>query len=281
MGGIVWLASYPKSGNTWLRMFFANLLFDGTEPVGINEVGIQNASERRLFDETVGIAASDLRPDEIDRLRPEVYRHLAARTAGTAFLKIHDAYTPTFGTPDRETIRGAIYLIRNPLDVAVSFAHHLGCSIDRAIGYMADGDYAFCQQQDRLHVQLRQPLLSWSQHLQSWVDAPDIPVHPVRYEDMQLRTRETFVALTRFAGLSVDEGQLATALQRCRFSELQRQERTLTFRERPRAEPFFRSGQVGAWREVLTAAQVAGVVEAHAETMRRFGYLDGGGEPQD
>jgi aryl sulfotransferase len=275
MGEIVWLASYPKSGNTWLRLFLANLICG---EVGINELGIPIASERQLFDETVGIAAADLRPAEIDRLRAEVYRHLAARTGQTAFVKIHDAYVPAFGSPG---IHGAIYLVRNPLDVAVSFAHHLDCSIDEAIDKMADDDYGFCHQEDRLYDQLPQRLRSWSLHVQSWVDAPDIPVHPVRYEEMQRRPRETFAALARFAGLEVDAGRLAAALERCSFPELQRQERELAFRERPRQAPFFRSGQVGAWREALSAAHVARVVEAHAEVMRRFGYLDSGGEPQD
>lgn len=278
MGEIVWLASYPKSGNTWLRLFFANLICGELDPVGINELGIPIASVRQMFDETVGIAAADLLPAEIDRLRPEVYRHLAAQTEDTAFLKIHDAYAPAFGSPG---IRGAIYLIRNPLDVAVSFAHHLDCSIDQAIDSMADDDYGFCHREDRLYDQLPQRLRSWSLHVQSWVDTTDIPVHPVRYEEMQRRPRETFAALARFVGLEVDEARLAAALERCSFSELQRQERELPFRERPRDATFFRSGRAGAWREALTAAQVARVIDAHGQVMRRFGYLDSGGEPQE
>jgi len=50
--GIIWLASYPKSGNTWLRIFLTNLRCDGEEPVNINELdGGPIASARALFDE--------------------------------------------------------------------------------------------------------------------------------------------------------------------------------------------------------------------------------------
>ncbi|MEJ2083836.1 MAG: sulfotransferase, partial [Acidobacteriota bacterium] len=39
MTGIVWLASYPKSGNTWLRAFLMNFLDPGKRPVDINQLG--------------------------------------------------------------------------------------------------------------------------------------------------------------------------------------------------------------------------------------------------
>ena len=130
MGGIIWLASYPKSGNTWLRVFLANLRGDLELPVEINEFDFAPiASRRRIFDEETGIEASDLTSYEIDRLRPEVYEQLAAKADEILFMKVHDAYTtndrklPLF--PEKATV-GTIYIIRNPMDVAISFPHHSG-----------------------------------------------------------------------------------------------------------------------------------------------------------
>ncbi len=73
---IVWLASYPKSGNTWMRAFLSNYLADGDKPVDINslDTGGPIASARTIFDEAVGVEASDLTQDEIERYRPRVYR---------------------------------------------------------------------------------------------------------------------------------------------------------------------------------------------------------------
>jgi hypothetical protein len=111
-----------------LRIFLTNLRREGEEPVNINELdGGPIASARARFDEAAGIESSDFIPEEIDRLRPKVYEQLAAGANETLFFKVHAAYTYTADgwalLPLRAT-QGAIYLIRNPLDVAVALAHH-------------------------------------------------------------------------------------------------------------------------------------------------------------
>ena len=144
--GIIWLASYPKSGNTWLRIFLTNLRRDAEGPVNINDLdGGPIASDRGLFDNATGIEASDLTSEEIDRLRPEVYERLAAEAKEVLFLKVHDAYT--YGADGRPLLSAggsrAIYLIRNPLDVAVAFANHNSRDLDTIIRQMADEEFAF------------------------------------------------------------------------------------------------------------------------------------------
>jgi aryl sulfotransferase len=283
MSGIVWLASYPKSGNTWFRIFLTNLLRDGDEPASINELeNTPMASARGLFDENIGIEASDLTADEIDRLRPELYRYLADTTREQLYMKIHDAYTDV--APDRpliptEATAGAIYFVRNPLDVAVSNAHHSGTDYDTAIANMADDTLSYCRKVDRLHDQLRQKLLSWSNHVLSWTDRAPFPVCLLRYEDMKVAPLATFARAVRFAGLDYGEVQIEKAIRFSAFDILQQQEETDDFRERsPVANRFFRKGQSGSWREELTAEQVARVVRDHAGVMRRLGYLDEHGE---
>ncbi|NJK96875.1 MAG: sulfotransferase domain-containing protein, partial [Bacteroidales bacterium] len=122
---IIWLASYPKSGNTWFRAFLANLLHPGDKPADINELeGGPIASSRALFDEATGLSSSDLTPAEIENLRPFVYRYIARNSTEIIFHKIHDAYTLTsegVALVPAEATRCAIYFVRNPLDVAVFF----------------------------------------------------------------------------------------------------------------------------------------------------------------
>ena len=124
--GIIWLASYPKSGNTWFR-FFLRALLNENETRGC-EMGM--ASSREVFDDYTGICSSDLTNDEIDSLRPGVYEQVVADAEKLPiFAKTHDACTNLAdGEPmlSRKATAGAIYLIRNPLDVAVSFAYHSG-----------------------------------------------------------------------------------------------------------------------------------------------------------
>lgn len=284
MKEIIWLASYPKSGNTWFRAFLANLRSESEEPSKINELrGAPIASSRGTFDDTIGIESSDLTSDEIDRLRPRLYEHLAQDFEETQFMKVHDAFTknpdglPLF--PDSVT-KGAIYLIRNPLDVAVSLAHHSGTDYRKSIEKMGNSEYALCSRPNKLHNQLRQRLLSWSEHVQSWIDEPAFPVCVIRYEDLKLRPLETFENAIAFAGLDYNQAKIPQSVERSRFEELQRQEDRDGFRERsPRSERFFRKGEVGSWREELDADLAVDLIRTHREVMVRFGYLDDQANP--
>jgi hypothetical protein len=286
MNRINWLASYPKSGNTWMRVFFTNLLRNGAAPAHINRlVFTVMASDRYLFDTAVGFAAGDLTHDEVDLLRPEVYLYYARHAQKPFFCKVHDAYTfvrnkrPLFPP---EATAGAIYLIRNPLDVCVSYAHHSGNSnCDAIIDGMEDPTYAMLSEHDRLDPgQLRQRLLTWSDHVLSWVNAPNLRVHVIRYEDMKARPVETFSGAAAFAGMTQDRAKIERALAFSSMEELQRQESEHGFTGALAPDrTFFRKGTVGSWREVLTDSQVARIIKAHREVMLRFGYLTEAGEP--
>ncbi len=283
MSKIIWLASYPKSGNTWFRAFLSNLRQNSDTPASINALDGATANSRDLFDNVAGIESSDLTPLETERLLPDVFERIAARSEETLFFKIHDAYTHTCDgrplIPDRAT-QGAIYFLRNPLDIATSFAHHSGRDIDSTIDRMANEKEAFADDPDSLHLQLRQSLLSWSSHVLSWMEGPGFPVHLMRYEDMAQTPLKTFAAAARFAGLPDDPAHIKKALQFSAFEELQRQEQTHGFTGKAsRAPSFFRKGQVGSWRTSLSEAQVNRILSDHGKVMNRFAYLNTGGIP--
>ncbi len=174
MGNILWLASYPKSGNTWMRILLTNYLRDADEPADINQLDTGPiASARHAFDENVGVEASDLTAEEIERYRPFVYEHMSESSDQTLYLKVHDAFTCTEeGYPliSKRATKGVLYLIRNPLDVAVSSAHHAKKSLDEMASAMGNARHGFVDKEDRLHCQLRQRILTWSGHVLSWVD---------------------------------------------------------------------------------------------------------------
>lgn len=277
MGAIVWLASYPKSGNTWVRTFLTNYIRGSNEPADINDLdGGPIASSRGLFDRLVGVEASDLTPDEIGRYRCAAYRRLASESDRTLFLKVHDAYRRSADTaplfpPD--VTRLAIYIMRNPLDVAVSLAHHQGISVDCAVSRLCT-DTSLSAKPGRLSDQLEQMLRTWSGHVGSWVDEPGLPVHVVRYEDMIVEPQQTFAAMVRACGLSVDD-RLDRAIAFSRFDALRAQEQEKGFVERPSStETFFREGRAGGWRRALTLSHIRQLVEHQGGTMRRYGYIE-------
>ena len=196
-----------------------------------------------------GVSASDLLPEEIDRLRPAIYRQNAVESEELIYHKIHDAWIRLPGGEPlipADVTRAVIYIIRNPLDVAVSFSHHLNTSIDKTIGIMNNPDYAFCDRRDRLANQLRQRLLTWSGHVKSWVEESGLPVLVMRYEDMSEQPEITFTKAVDFIGLHHTSDEIKTALELCDFSRLQKQEEEKGFSEKNARSPsFFRKGKRG------------------------------------
>lgn len=281
MSAIVWLASYPKSGNTWLRVFLTNYLRNADAPADINALDSGPiASARSMFEELVGVEASDLTPAQIETLRPQVYRLMAAEAERTLFLKVHDAFTRNSdGAPlfPADATRGVIYILRHPCDVVVSYAHHNSQTLAQTIAQLNAATTCLANYENTLNIQLRQKLLSWSEHVGSWLES-GLNVHVMRYEDMLAQPVAAFGAAVRFLQLEYDVARLERAIEFSRFQELRAQETKNNFQERaPHAPNFFRQGKAGAWRETLSAAQVAAIVNAHADVMRRFGYLDAQG----
>jgi aryl sulfotransferase len=271
--GIVWVASYPKSGNTWFRLFVDNLRADASAPVHINDISHARVLDRSTFDQLAGVESTDLAPEEIDRLRPRVYETIAEQADGPLFAKVHDAYRldadrqPLFTASDACRV---VYIVRNPLDVCVSLASHAGTDVDVAIRRMEDDTFR-CEAPWRFERRFREHRSSWSGHVASWLDAP-LRTHVLRYEDMKERPFETLSGAVRFLEMDFDRERIRRAIRFSSFEELRQQEERHGFAER-QVGVFFRRGEAGGWREVLSAEQVERVVKRHGDVMRRLGYL--------
>lgn len=282
MAKIIWLASYPKSGNTWMRIFIANYLSDLLQPININSLTDMLASERIWFDEWVGIESSALDKATVNRLRPDVYRCMALEMQETLYIKVHDAWMCTdqgVGLFPSDVTAGVIYILRNPLDMAASCAQHWRLSIEQAVDILCDPCFALSRSEGVMSNQLYQLLGTWSDHVKSWLDESGLSVHLVRYEDLKRDPEGFFGEVVRFCGLPWDAERVSRAVAFSDFSELQGQEQSNDFRERITDAPFFRRGQVGSWREELPSHLVQRLIDVHGETMRRFGYVDADGHP--
>ena len=276
MGNIVWLASYPKSGNTWMRAFLNNLFSDSARAVNVNRL------QGRLFDGDGGILwyrVLDPRPvaewtaEDIARLRPRVHETIAGGRQGTVFCKTHNAVMMARGYPsiNMEVSAGAIYIVRNPLDVTLSFADFMGTGVDEAIGAMARENWEsdFDDNGNVPHM-----LGSWSQHVESWTGRPGRGLHVVRYEDMLARPLATFAAVARFLGLKPPRRRLQRAVENSSFRVLAGQEQRHGFGERSKHQQrFFRKGTAGQWQRELTPQQVERICATHRRQMARFDYL--------
>jgi hypothetical protein len=272
-------------------MQIANLAAKDDQPVGINDASGNSgiASSRGSFDRLLLIDSGLLTYDEADCLRPRVYEELARGAdddgrdpretpPAVCFIKVHDAYMLTpLGEPLLAGARGAdgaIIIVRDPRDVAPSLASHRNTSIDEAIAFVNDRDAKFSANTTRQDSQLRQKLPGWSGHVASWLDQTDIPVHLVRYEDLQIDTAAVLRRALQFAGQAATDDEIRRAVQFADFARLRQQEEEKGFREAPpqAGARFFRRGEAGGWRDELTPDQAARIVAAHGVVMRRLGY---------
>ncbi len=273
MGKLVWLASYPKSGNTWLRAFLLNYLRQPESPYDINRLhdmtlGESDAAHFAVHD---GRPASRYAQSDVQRMRPLVHRDLTRAYPDLVFVKTHNASLVVAGVPllTPDVTAGAFYIVRDPRDVAVSYAHHLGRGLDDTIAFMADPQAAI----GGTDAHVFEMLGSWSVHVHFWTRRDSPQLHVMRYEDMLADPARAFGAVVRFLGQEPPPARLAAALKFSELAELQRQEGRNGFVERPpAARAFFRSGRAGEWQTALTTGQARRIERDHGDQMARFGY---------
>ncbi len=280
MAQILWIASYPKSGNTWLRAFLANYLLNTPAPQDINTLPEFAYGDMRAdyYEQLSGKSRAELTWPEVNRLRPRVHRFLAEAHPGTVMVKTHNVLSaiddiPTI-TPD--VTFGAIYVVRNPLDVAVSFSHHYGLTMEQ-------GCKAICFKPLEIQAKdghILQVVSDWSTNVRTWLRAPGLYLKVLKYEDLTKSPTKTFASVLDFLKIPKEKERLKRAIRHSSFKVLAGQERQAGFIERPKnAERFFRKGIVGSWRRELASEQVDLIVRCHKEMMGEMGYLSDDGKP--
>jgi len=277
------IASYPKSGNTWFRAFLTSIL-GGAEKLDINKMEAEGiTTSRKFFDYYSGIDSSGLFPNEIDNIRPKVYETISQRNSEAVFLKCHDAYTvspcnvPLFPA---SAVKAAVYLIRNPLDIVSSYAHHMGFGTEEAIKEINDSEACLSPSIEDIKVQLRHYLLDWSGHVKSWTQELPFKVEVVRYEDLLESPVETFNRGISSFGIEKSEKEIRRAIEETSFEKLRKLEAQVDFAEKSNtAATFFRKGKAGSWKESLSDEQAEMVIAVHQDLMLKFGYIDKNGIP--
>lgn len=272
MGNLIWVASYPKSGNTWVRLVL-HALTTGKPLDELHPSTVPAIARRDLLDRLIGFPTCHLSAQAQQEIRPTCHRRLDHDLRKRAYFKVHDGYGKTPAGEwlfPPEVTAAAIYIIRNPLDVAVSWAHYTGCNLDDSIAQLGNDTLALGMSKIAGPT-VREPLGTWSAHVTSWENAP-VPLHVLRYEDMLADPVKTFGGLCEFLGLSVTPDFLAEVIDSCRFERLKAIEDREGFRDSSQHAPFFRQGNMGEGGATLSSDQIARIVSDHGTVMRRFGY---------
>lgn len=277
--GIVWLASYPKSGNTWLRIFLYHITriqmgvpLEGNDLNRLNRSSIYEARLTPLFDHFLGRPTAEVEWQDIVPIRPQVQAEIVKRTKQVMLVKTHLALISVDGTPviNLGVTLGAVYIVRNPLDVVLSLSDHMGIPLEYAVECMCLDGYRV----PHTAIEVYEPWGSWRENVGSWSSTGQKTILPIRYEDMLSAPSQTFRAVLTHLGQNPTAAQIDEAIGLSSFERLSEIEKEVPFRERSaNAERFFRVGRADQWRDKLNEAQIQRMVSFNHRYMRRFGYL--------
>lgn len=271
---IVWLASYPKSGNTWARIFLSNYLLNAETPVPINQAHrlamgdsiaktYHKVAGRRINVADIGLTLG---------LRIKVLEAIVNNNADVNMVKTHNLRGTVRGVeiiPERLT-RSAVYILRNPLDMVLSYARHYAMPVDKAVDAICHRDNANAPTEETV----AQFLGTWSDHVRGWTSYAPYPVLVLRYEDLLNDPRNSFARLVEHMGVPLDEDRLDRAIRFSSFKEVSKQEETSGFVEKSEgSERFFARGTSDQWKTDLSDDLARRIRRSHRDVMKRYGYL--------
>lgn len=273
----IWVVSYPKSGNTWMRLLLREYIKRTT-----GERPFETGDHSLYFYQTVSpIPLETLTPQGFVQIRPAAMMHLQTIYGARkndwrpyCVVKSHTATGDLHGVPFFSPlwVDRAIYIHRDPRDVLPSFADHIGVPLEEAAETMANSQ-----------AQLGQPpmvpqlISSWSAHTRSWIaDRDNQRVNTVvtSYEKMHEDTAGELRRILEFCEIPIDEQAIKEAVRACVFDRLRAREEEEGFEERSKqSERFFRRGIVGSHKDEVPRELVAKIESDHMQMMRLLGYV--------
>jgi hypothetical protein len=273
--GITWLASYPKSGNTWLRLLLEAYRRNGA--LDINDVRICRSDGSATVIQSV--SPMPLEPLNLQGellLRPAGLLNLRATGKAPFLIKTHYANL-TFedcapNIPPQFTSR-AIYIVRDPRCVLPSFSKHYGMSLQQATKAMNNPE--FCAGGKEGFT--RSWASTWSNHAASWVSETKFPVHVVKYEELRADTVGELTKILDFLEWQPKASRVRKAVKATEFERLKKVEEKDGFIENKatQSDTFFNGASMD-WREEIGEKWARHIEEDHREVMQNLGYLEKG-----
>ena len=269
---ITWLASYPKSGNTWIRAFADAYLFD--RPVDLNNIHSSESDANFKWFQTMSpVPMSMLDAPARLLFRTAGLFNLSMMNRPPFLVKTHNMYCSLYKIPmfPPNTIKQVIYVVRDPRDVAISLADHVGEDIDTAIELMGSDKFLL------LGDFMPSMVGNWSTHIQTWKAAATVEKFPftiIRYEDLLHQPVTTFTDILKAWGQPVDEARVRRAVKNTKFEVLQEAEDAIDgdFRDKSsHSDRFFRVGR-SQWRDDLTKEQIQRIEGTHQDVMKELNY---------
>ena len=282
MNKIIWIASYPKSGNTWLRYFLGNYYFnnkDNFEP----EI-IKNIKKFHLDKELIKSKFHNQdfikNPYNVSKYWIESQKKLEIKKGNVVFLKTHNALINIENNEftNSDLTLAIIYVIRDPRDVVVSYSKYRHLDYDKTIEHMIGSKVNIPYVRDAKDASNIEITGSWAFHYNSWKDGiSEIPRIIIKYEDLLSNSEKIFTNIIKFLSnimkLEVNYKKIKSSNNLSKFTKLKNFEAKNNFFENNSSENFFRIGKSGNWKKELNKDQIKKIEDSFKIEMINLGYL--------
>ena len=192
---IMWLASYPKSGNTWVRALLTNYLYnENYKENAFSKLDmIKSFPQKYAFKGIVDELELEKNYMALFKYFIEAQKKIN-KDKNLQIIKTHNisGSVNNFEFTDKENTLGSIYILRDPRSVAVSYAYHANISFEKSVEIMLD------EKRITLHNKIYpEARSSWKVHLRSWLNHP-MPKIFIKYEELEKNTHECFKSILIF-----------------------------------------------------------------------------------
>ena len=259
---IFWIASYPKSGNTWLRTLISSYYYskDGV----FNESLIKNIGQ---FPEKKHFKGFDYIPKlVIDTTRFWIKaQEIINKDKKLKFFKTHNVFGSINNRPftNKANTIGCIYIVRDPRNVITSLRNHYELDATKAIEWMLNSKkyiYDYDKVEEYSDFQF---ISSWENNYKSWKSQKEFPLLIVKYEDLLIRTYEVFTEVIEFINHTTNNSQkinkskIKNAVNSTSFQKLKANEvkygfsESIKSRNKNKQIPFFFLGPENDWKKIL------------------------------
>ena len=294
MNKVFWIASYPKSGNTWMRAILAGLF--NTNDGNFNFKLFNNITSFDIscnYEFVENINKSDF--DNLQELKILCKYWIEAqkkikKKQKFSFFKTHscNVILDRHHYTDPSSCNGLIYLVRDPRDVAISYSKHYRKDIDSVIELMNDKNFIYKYEKINHKVDnipLPYLISSWDIHYKTWLNLK-VPKIVIKYESLLEDPKKIIYMLINFFEKNYSikfnnlEKIVSNILKSTNFENLQNHEKKHGFNEASYfffreglAEYFFRKGKARQWENDLTNYQIKNIEKNFRSTMNELNYL--------
>ena len=278
---IVWLASYPKSGNTWVRIFISTLLYSDKKPkVDINEKHLKQFPNKKYFE---GLTNNITDLDEVAK-NSITAQEMINLVSGIKFYKTHSAnwknIEKNYYFTNYENSLGVIHIVRDPRNVITSILDYYNKeNYQDALDFIKNRGKIITSPNPETDI--KEIILSWADHYNSWKLFKKNYLL-IKYEDLLLNPVKEFIKITNFltsiGNFKFDRKEILEIVENCKFEKFSKQEEVRGFADNPEQnkklnKKFFKLGPKNDWKNLLEPEIQSKIEEAFNNEMKELGYL--------